>query len=474
VGKAKILENKGEGLYSIELDLGAERKQAVIDQMTSEIAALLEARADLFEAVGATRIDLESARAAYDAAVSAYVEAARASETQEEVEAAARLLDEPAQALAEAADAFQIAEAALEDNEAEAGNLERKRSVIESVAATRILDAWCADYSDEFEENDEVDTVESPNEPQSVIIAPGGQTESDDGDLMKTDFMTPWQAFYNAAIFPGWQKSKPTYRLGEITAIDSDGTCRVRLDLTESSAQGLPVNLNEDELRGVPVDYMSCGIGIFRQGDRVVVRFKNRSWEEPEVIGFESEPRTCRVVEWRELKTPDSFGNVPDNITFWIGGGDSLFIDELEKNINSVTIEIREGKAAWRPVPFQEVEDDGTYYNYYFDARFEGPSWVGPTVFLGRLSTEMRGGYDSGFGLYRGPPEPISNVINIDFITYEGVDVPVGFFEVRIKVYGEEKFRAAFEPSTGNVAGVGVNMQEGDTFPAQVVPYIFD
>jgi hypothetical protein len=24
------------------------------------------------------------------------------------------------------------------------------------------------------------------------------------------------------------------------------------------------------------------------------------------------------------------------------------------------------------------------------------------------------------------------------------------------------------------VAGVGVNMQEGDTFPAQVVPYIFD
>lgn len=44
-------------------------------------------------------------------------------------------------------------------------------------------------------------------------------------------------------------------------------------------------------LNNVPVDYMDSGAEAFIVGDRVVVRFIDQDWDDPEVIGFESWPR---------------------------------------------------------------------------------------------------------------------------------------------------------------------------------------
>jgi hypothetical protein len=292
VGKAKVIENNGKGRYLVQLDLGSARRQTKMDALAFDIDELLAARADLFAAVAGARIDLDAARDAYEEAVALYVEAARASESQGELDEAAKLLEEPTRALTVAGDALREAEAALQDNETETANLERKYSRLESTPGSRLVDAWCADYTTYLAPEDDVATLEVPNEPQSVLVAPGGTTAQDAGNLMRTHYMSPAQAFYNAAILPGWQKTQPTYRFGTITGINADLTCNITLEAAVSQAQGISVNRAET-LDSVPVDYMSCDVAGFKAGDSVLVKFRDQLWTDPQVIGFKSHPRPC-------------------------------------------------------------------------------------------------------------------------------------------------------------------------------------
>lgn len=60
----------------------------------------------------------------------------------------------------------------------------------------------------------------------------------------------------------------------------------VQADGTNWSGKGLLV---ED----VPIEYMQCNASAFQEGDRVVVYFKESSWLNPCVIGFEEKPQQC-------------------------------------------------------------------------------------------------------------------------------------------------------------------------------------
>jgi hypothetical protein len=113
--------------------------------------------------------------------------------------------------------------------------------------------------------------------------------------------MTPPQAYYNAAILPGWQKFKPTYRSGVITAISGD-TADVLLDEAKSSASDIAdiglVNVEFDvnqttTLTNVPIVYQDCNGTVFEVGDGVVVQFMSQSWSAPRIIGFLSNPKLC-------------------------------------------------------------------------------------------------------------------------------------------------------------------------------------
>ena len=115
----------------------------------------------------------------------------------------------------------------------------------------------------------------------------------DPGKLAPILGMTPAQAAFNWAILPGWQRWKPLYLVGEITAIDSENdTADITFDDARSVAQNLPVAYWES-YPAIPVEYMDCNSGAFSVGDRVVVEFANQNLEEPKVIGFEEEPRAC-------------------------------------------------------------------------------------------------------------------------------------------------------------------------------------
>lgn len=137
-----------------------------------------------------------------------------------------------------------------------------KESVLKSIAmferaiADDPISAWCADRS--LSLTGEVGTIEINGEgaqDKHIVLMPGGTGGV--GLLEPVGSSTPSGAFYNRAIFPGWQKWKPQYRKGTITALShSANTCSVLLDAAFSSEQGLDIDLVHS-LTGVPIKYMT-------------------------------------------------------------------------------------------------------------------------------------------------------------------------------------------------------------------------
>jgi len=153
------------------------------------------------------------------------------------------------------------------------------------------VEAWCADRTTDLDVGARVGTIEVPGERGDVNIAPGGGDGV--GVLQPTQASTPAGVFYNWALLPGLQRYFPTYRYGEISAIDYDAnTCTVTLEPATSSAQGLNIN-DRTTLSGVPIDYMDCNADAFEAGDAVLVAFIGQSWDDPVVIGFKEQPDKC-------------------------------------------------------------------------------------------------------------------------------------------------------------------------------------
>jgi hypothetical protein len=153
---------------------------------------------------------------------------------------------------------------------------------------------WCADLTEDL--TGEVDTIEIKGAPDQILIGPAGASGFDQNKLTNVMAMSSAQAGLAWALLPGWQKWRPTYRVGVIHSIDYGAdTASVTLDPATSIAQELNVNQGEtSELETIPVEYMTCDAEAFDNGDRVVVEFAGQLWEQgPKVIGFETNPQPC-------------------------------------------------------------------------------------------------------------------------------------------------------------------------------------
>jgi hypothetical protein len=153
---------------------------------------------------------------------------------------------------------------------------------------------WCADLTEDL--TGEVDTLEIKGAPDQILIGPAGASGFAQNKLAKVAAMSSAQAGLAWALLPGWQKWRPTYRVGTIHSIDYDADmASVTLDPATSIAQDLNVNQGEtSELETIPVEYMTCNADAFENGDRVVVEFPGQLWEQgPKVIGFETNPQPC-------------------------------------------------------------------------------------------------------------------------------------------------------------------------------------
>jgi hypothetical protein len=169
---------------------------------------------------------------------------------------------------------------------------------INNIPAIYDTDAWCVDYTENATGN--VATIEIPGEPSRPInIAAGGRAPSlTDGKLRSRSFMTGPQAYFNAAILPGWQKFKPTYRRGTITSINTENnTANLTLYDDRSTAanfSGVGLVINQtNTLSNVPIVYLDCNAFAFKVGDDCVIEFQGQNWNNPKLIGFVNNPRPC-------------------------------------------------------------------------------------------------------------------------------------------------------------------------------------
>lgn len=182
--------------------------------------------------------------------------------------------------------------------------------------ATKInTTGWCVDVTETM--TGTVGTIEVPGERKTFVnlYSDNTYTAARDGQLEKAGAGKTAGVIWNLAMLPGWQKWKPTYRYGTITALtisDIEGgndTCDVTLEAAVSTQQDLNVNQGTT-LSNVPIDYMDCNGAGFIVGDVVVVKFTGQDWNSPVVIGYKKEPKYCHhvvmiTVSLRCLKDPD-------------------------------------------------------------------------------------------------------------------------------------------------------------------------
>jgi hypothetical protein len=303
MGKARIVSALGDGAYLVELEYKRDQIDAEIAGLQSRLIDLSEQMVTAAETEAAAMDAHEQAMVALSIAVAEYTAVLEANPDP-------AAMDDPA--ITAARDAVTAATtAAVETDGARqaavsAARTLRAREIAMSMRLTELEGlpgnpekiAYCADYSAGL--GGTVGTIELPASEGDEIITirpahPGTAAAYDalqDGQLMHRAGMSPEQAYFNAAILPGWQRHMPLYRSGVLTAVDKvASTGSVNIGNTASSAASLPVNA-ASTLSGVPILYMDCNAAPFEVGDRVVVRFYG-DWGNPTIVGFETNPKPC-------------------------------------------------------------------------------------------------------------------------------------------------------------------------------------
>jgi hypothetical protein len=200
-------------------------------------------------------------------------------------------------------------------------------TALENSAKTPIP-AWCADYTEGL--TGTVATLEVPGEVDPTLggginIKPG----YDDGSIWGAAYgqiqfgkvLSPAGFAWNLTMLQPWLKWMPLWRYATVLAVDeSADTVDVELLPILSKARvwlrkDLTINTPwESSMSGVPVRYMSCGAAVFEAGDEVIVQFDLEDLEgspglqtyQPYVIGFYEEPRQCEGGRFGFLPASDA------------------------------------------------------------------------------------------------------------------------------------------------------------------------
>jgi hypothetical protein len=303
MGKAKVLSGGSEGLYTIQLDLGKSRVEARIAKLEKQEQDQTARLADLETALTDAEAALEAALETLNTAIQDYTDATNAADPQEtEEDRAARIkaAEDKINALTESTVTAKRTEdmARLNRDICKAQIIETQKAIAaqQAIETEKTMQAWCVDYTDNA--TGEVATIEIPGEPRGIVLAASAPAPTpSDGILLSRAAMSPEQAYFNAAILPGWQKFKPTYRSGVIQSKDKEtGKVNVTIEDAVSSAQGLDVNQQDVSLENVDVEYMTCGMEAFEIGDRCVVKFQGGDWKQPKVVGFVQNPKYCDII----------------------------------------------------------------------------------------------------------------------------------------------------------------------------------
>lgn len=291
MGKGTIVSHIADGKYNVTLNIDDSRAQDTIIELDAAILQLNTIILDLHGQRSAAWIMYDSAKSKMNIIIGQY---ASGLATKQQVVAAVADTNAKYRVYVEYDRAWWGAQLRQKSLQKRKEYIENK--LVENPEPT--IEAWCADLTEDL--SGEVGTIEIPNErTNDVQVRPGygGEAVYDaprDGQLQQVVSSTAPGVYYNYAMFPGWQKWKPTYRVGEITAKPTDDTAHVLLDSATSTAQSLDVNVS-NTLSDVPIVYMDCNGAVFIVGDRVVVEFISQDHTNPRIIGFETNPKACEL-----------------------------------------------------------------------------------------------------------------------------------------------------------------------------------
>ena len=294
MGKGTITGGGDDGKYSIKLDFGKAARDAQMQRISKQLASLGPEIATAQSKYDAEKTKENSKRQAATLAITAYTTASNAvPRVPANVAAALKTYTAAAGELNIQQGKTAQANAALEILKIQQAQLQKDDAKWRNMELEATREVWCADLTEDA--TGEVATIEIPGESKHFLIAPEGKkpTESD-GLVIAREVQSAAQVFFNAAILPGWQKFRPTYRAATITAVDyAKDTADVTLSTDDvSSAQKLGIN-QTDTLEKVPVEYMTCNAAAFDIGDTCVIKFEEQDWTKPKLIGFFDNPRPC-------------------------------------------------------------------------------------------------------------------------------------------------------------------------------------
>lgn len=301
MGKGKITGRVNEdGLYNVEIIYDTEYVDKQIEALGERVSVL----SDSLTAAETALSEASDALAALKSAIDAETLNPPAPETPEAKTAAANLKLLPLKRAAVVSAEYQVGRLRLLIVAAE-----KDIEWLESVKpAPKNVSAWCADYSPNMPSGMEVGTIEINGETDKFQIRPNFEGVSgkegyaeykpgNDGIIIPAVCENPYSAYLNWALFPGWQKWMPTFRIGKITRIDYNANVAdVSLEDAFSSDHDLQIN-QTDTLENVPVWYMSCNAAAFVVGDNVLIQFGWQDWNRPQIIGFKEDARPCAALK---------------------------------------------------------------------------------------------------------------------------------------------------------------------------------
>ena len=336
MGTATIMSEVGEGEYTGRLEYNTTSAEARIAELTSKIATT---EAD----IAALEVELEALEEIVDqmtADLNSAIEAYRANPGNSEYAA----LEDATEELRVAKLTAEMKKTDIAMREAENESDKDEKAALEILVEDKPEQTlWCAHYSLKLAGS--VRTLEIDGLPDLVLIAPHGLSDLV-GEMIEPMAQGTNTAIYNNCIHAAWQKYFPTYRICIVTSVDYDtDTCNLDLVPVINSETEQDVNQTAT-LSTVPIEYKPCNSEVFEVDQRVVVEFLEQDWNDPVVIGFETEPKSCH---WERF--PHRPGQYwPDNVLnfdlrfiylkqFWF----LRFASRTRYGTSDVTVETIEG-----------------------------------------------------------------------------------------------------------------------------------
>jgi hypothetical protein len=418
-----------DGLYTIELDWGAAQKAALLAAL-STIQVANETKIELQQIV----VDQHDANEAAAAQQLAEVVDFFMSQTPEEQAAGGTaffklytFLYQKALKLQQASIPARLALQTLKQKQTQ---VYKQIAYWNNFVAIESRSAWCVDFTEDA--TGFVGIVSINGESETLLIFPGGDTPvlAVDGLLSARELMSPEQAYFNAAILPGWQKDKPTYRTGTITSLDYNAsTATIELDDATSSAQGLNINW-ETTFTNVPVEYMTCHAVAFNNGDKAVVDFnlsQTTGGGYPKIIGFVDHPKQCGLYLAGSASIGEGLiageSSVGQNLFFFIpSAAAAANFTLILANASAVVVEGRINKGAW-----QSYERTT-------------PPAVGEAWRLGGVSSNMLIDFSTGSIVF-----PFNRSIRVLIHDRYQAFAVGDVWEVRMTLFGNVEFNVAYE-----------------------------